>query len=86
MIKILIEKNKLIKYAPILSGILLGLSFPPNPLGALFAGLGFIPILFYIKYSPDYKDVLRKCYYTMIIFTLLSSWWMGSWQANSDKF
>lgn len=73
-------------YAPIISGVLIGLSFPPNPIGSLFIGLGFIPILFVIRQIQTYNEVLRKSYLSMFFYMLLSSWWMGSWQANSDKF
>lgn len=69
----------------VLSGVLLGLAFPPNPIG-LFGSVGLVPLLLALERSTSWKQMLRRSYLSLLIFSALSSWWIGSWQAKTDPF
>lgn len=77
-------KNKNIYFSAVLSGLLLFLAFPPMPLYIL-AFIGFIPLL-YILESRINGKVFLVLYLTFFVFNLGTTWWIGSWQANSDPF
>lgn len=69
----------------LLSGALLGLAYPPNPLG-IFGSIGLAPLLVAMERARTYRQAIRWSYWTMLIFSALSSWWIGSWQARTDTF
>ncbi|HVZ40700.1 MAG TPA: apolipoprotein N-acyltransferase [Candidatus Kapabacteria bacterium] len=69
----------------VLSGVLLGLAYPPNPIG-LFGSIGLVPLLVALERARTYRQAFRWSYGAFFIFSALSSWWIGSWQARSDKF
>lgn len=70
-----------------LSGFLLALSFPPVPFPApilLFAAL--IPYLSVIERKEKLIEINRATYLMAFIFCLLTLYWVGSWQKESDPF
>lgn len=69
----------------LLSGLLLGLAYPPNPVG-LFGSVGLVPLLIALERARSYGQLIRWSYGSLLIFSALSSWWVGSWQAKADPF
>ncbi|MEY3311918.1 MAG: Apolipoprotein N-acyltransferase [Bacteroidota bacterium] len=71
----------------LISGCLLGISFPPNHLG-IIAFIGFIPLLFSIDYLQNLskKQQILSLYLCFFVYHGITNWWVGSWQAQSDPF
>jgi apolipoprotein N-acyltransferase len=69
----------------LLSGVLLGLAYPPNPIG-LFGSVGLVPLLLALERATSWGRFLRWSYLSLVVFSALSSWWIGSWQAKTDPF
>ena len=67
------------------SGLILGLAFPPNPVG-LFGAVGLVPLLYALERAESWRDVFRWSYLSFLLFSALTSWWIGSWQAKTDPF
>jgi apolipoprotein N-acyltransferase len=67
------------------SGLLLGLAYPPNPVG-LLGSVGLVPLLYALERARSYRELIRWSYVSLVIFSALTSWWVGSWQANADPF
>lgn len=70
----------------ILSGLLLGLAYPPNPVGWLCAAVGPAPLLVAVERSRGFWQTVRWSYVAFLLFSALSTWWVGSWQARADQF
>ena len=68
----------------ILSGVMLGLAFPPLPVPYL-AFVGFVPLIFAIEERRGEK-VFLLLYLTFFVYNLLTNWWVGSWQPEADPF
>ena len=68
------------------SGVLLGLAYPPNVLGGLFAAVGLVPLIVALERSPDWRTDVKWSYLSFLVFSALSTWWVGSWQANADPW
>lgn len=69
----------------LLSGILIGLSYPPVPLPYLVF-VGLIPYLLVINKRVGLAEINSFTYYTAFIFNLLTLYWVGGWSENSDTF
>lgn len=69
----------------LLSGLLLGLAYPPNPVG-LLGSIGLVPLLLAIERARSYRELFSWSYRSLLLFSALSSWWVGSWQAKADPF
>jgi len=69
----------------IMSGILLGLSYPPVPLPflSLFA---FIPFFFVAEKRTSLGSLNRFAFLTLFIFNLITLYWVGSWTKEADPF
>lgn len=67
------------------TGLLLGLAFPPNPVG-LLGSIGLVPLLVAVERAPTWKVLFRWSYLSFLLFSALSTWWVGSWQPNADTF
>lgn len=83
------EKNKLNKERVllILSGILIGISFPPFPFPVtLLLFVGFIPYLYVLKSRKTLSEINRATYLMTFVLTLVTVYWVGSWQAEADPF
>jgi apolipoprotein N-acyltransferase len=69
----------------ILSGVLLGLSFPPTGLaGSLLAFVALVPLLLALESA----DTLRKTFYTtfiaMFFLGLVANYWVGGWKSIGE--
>ena len=81
------KKLKTEKLLLILSGVLLGISFPPFPFPfALLSFIGFIPYLTVLKNRQTLAEINRATYLMALVFCVLTVYWVGSWQAEADPF
>jgi apolipoprotein N-acyltransferase len=80
------ERNQQ-RYLLILSGILLGISFPPFPFPCqLFMFVALVPYFFVIEKKKTLAEINRATYLTFFIFCLIAIYWVGSWQKATDPF
>lgn len=80
-------KRKKEKLLLISSGILLGLSFPPFPFPfQLLMFVALIPYLFIIEKRDGLADISKATYLTFFIFSVITIYWVGSWQTGTDPF
>ena len=71
----------------ILSGVLLGISFPPFPFPfSLLAFVAFIPFLLVIERRETLLTLNKATYLMSFVFSLITLYWVGSWQPESDPF
>ena len=71
----------------ILSGILLGISFPPFPFPfQLLMFFGLVPYFYVIEKKKKLIDINRSSYLAFFVFGLITLYWVGSWQKNADPF
>lgn len=71
----------------ILSGILFGISFTPFPFPfTLFLFIAFVPYFFVIAKKQTLLKVNSASYLAFFIISLLTVFWVGSWQSKSDPF
>ncbi len=69
----------------LMSGLLLGLAYPPNPVG-LLGSIGLVPLLYALERGRSYREMIRWAYLSLLLFSALSTWWVGSWQAKTEPF
>ena len=69
----------------ILSGVLLGLSYPPFPLPFL-SFFAFIPFFFVMEKKETLASLNRFTYFTLFFFNLITLYWVGSWTKEADTF
>ncbi len=67
------------------TGLLLGLAYPPNPIG-LFGSVGLVPLLYALERARTWRETIVWSYLSLLLFSALSTWWVGSWQAKADPF
>ncbi|MEI6757274.1 MAG: apolipoprotein N-acyltransferase [Chlorobium sp.] len=68
------------RYAPsILSGVLLGLSFPSYPFIRLevLAWVALVPLLLSLRFVEKPGDFFRRVYLSMLLFCLITLWWVS---------
>ncbi len=71
----------------ILSGILLGISFPPFPFPfQLLMFFGLVPYFYVIEKKTTLIDINRSSYLAFFVFSLITLYWVGSWQKGADPF
>lgn len=83
------EKRRLNRQrlAGILSGLLMGLSFPPVPFPAtLLMFIGLVPYFQVLDKKEKLIDINRFTYLTFFVFNLLTIYWVGSWSSEADPF
>lgn len=68
-----------------LSGIMLGLSFPPINISFLIF-FSLVPYFYVISRRTGLAEINRATYLTALIFTLISLYWVGSWTKDADPF
>ena len=68
----------------VLTGVLLGLAFPPIPFYYL-AFVAFVPLIYSLELRNNEKFFLML-YTTFFVYCGISNWWVGSWQSDSDPF
>ena len=69
----------------ILSGILIGISFPPIPLPILIF-FSFVPFFFFLEIKNTLGEINRISYLTFFVFNLITLYWVGSWTKEADPF
>ncbi|MCF8215639.1 MAG: apolipoprotein N-acyltransferase [Chlorobium sp.] len=64
---------------PVLSGLLLGVSFPSYPFIRLelLAWVGLVPLLLSLKQDDSFGSAYRKIWLSMFVFSVLSLWWVS---------
>jgi apolipoprotein N-acyltransferase len=78
------KKNRLLL---IFSGILFGISFPPFPFPfTLFLFVAFVPFFFVITKKQTLGKINRSSYLTFFVLSLITIYWVGSWQPKADPF
>ena len=83
------EKKKLRKerLLLILSGSLIGISFPPFPFPfTLLIFVGFIPYLYVLIQRKTLAEINRATFLMAFVLTVITVYWVGSWQAEADPF
>jgi len=69
----------------ILSGILLGLAFPPTGLaGGLLAFIALIPLLFVLEGGTRLRHAFKYGWTAMFVLGLVSNYWVGGWKSMSE--
>lgn len=71
----------------ILSGILFGISFTPFPFPfTLFLFIAFVPYFIVVTKRQTLAAVNKASYLTFFVMSLVTVYWVGSWQSNADPF
>jgi len=69
----------------ILSGLLLGLAFPPTGLaGGLLAFVALVPLLFALEGGIRLREAFKLCWVAMFVLGLVSNYWVGGWKSMSE--
>jgi len=72
-------------YFATLSGVMLGLAFPPMPL-FLLAFVAFVPLLWMLGESDQIKHKYFYVYITFFFYHTIANWWIASFQQETDPF
>ncbi len=71
----------------ILSGILMGIGFPPFPFPlTLLLFVGLVPYFYVIEKRKTLGEINRATYLTFFVFSVITLYWVGSWQKQADTF
>lgn len=69
----------------ILSGILLGLAFPPTGLaGGLLAFIALVPLLYVLEDGTRLRHAFKIAWVAMFVLGLVSNYWVGGWKSMSE--
>lgn len=80
------QRNKQ-RFLLIISGVLLGLSFPPFPFPfQLLMFIALVPYFIVLEKKKSLAEVSRATYLTFFVFSIISIYWVGSWQKGTDPF
>jgi len=75
------------RFLLILSGVLFGISFTPFPFPfPLFLFVAFIPYFFVVTKRQTLLKVNSASYLSFFVMSLLTVFWVGSWQSTADPF
>jgi len=69
----------------IISGFLLGISFPPFPFPYLLF-VALVPYLLIIQRKNRLAEISKLTYLTFFVFSLVSLYWVSSWMQEADPF
>ena len=69
----------------ILSGVMLGFSFPPSPFGIL-ACFGLVPFLIVLADLERFGPTLRYAYLTFLVFHIITLNWTGGYAHGNDVY
>ena len=66
-------------FLPVLSGILLGVSFPSYPVIRFepLAWIALVPLLVCLRGDLSFKRYFSRVYYSMLIFCAIALWWVS---------
>jgi len=79
--------NKKERLLLISCGLLLGISFPPFPFPfQLLMFIALIPYFFVIERRKGLAEINKATYLTFFVFSLITIYWVGSWQTGTDPF
>ncbi len=67
----------------IISGVLLGMSFPPSPFSS-FAYVAFIPFLFLFAQIRSYARMTGYAYLFLLLFHLITVYWTAGFASGKD--
>ncbi len=82
--KINLRKERLLL---IISGILLGVGFPPFPFPfPLLLFFALVPYFYVVEKRKTLGEKNRATYLTFFIFSIITLYWVGSWQKQADTF
>lgn len=70
------KKQRVLLFLALLSGVALGISFPPFPLGVV-ACFALVPLLLIFEFTDGFSRPLRYTYITFFVLQLISVYWMG---------
>ncbi len=80
------ERNKR-RLLTTISGLLLGLAFPPIPFPfTLLIFVALIPYFFAIEKIEKLAELNRFTYLMAFVFCVITIYWVGSWSAEADPF
>ena len=79
------KQNKKELILGLVSGIMLGLSFPPIPLPYLLF-VALIPYIVVIEKRSSLAEINRFTYFTIFFFNIITLYWVGSWTPDADPF
>ncbi|HXG38041.1 MAG TPA: apolipoprotein N-acyltransferase [Bacteroidota bacterium] len=69
----------------ILTGVLLGVSFPPSPFYSA-AYVALVPFLFLLERLKSYKQVLVYTYLMALVFHAITLYWIGGFTHGRDPY
>jgi apolipoprotein N-acyltransferase len=72
-------------FLAILTGVMLGLSYPPVPTGVL-AAFAFVPFFLLFSSIETYKQAVRYSYLTFFIVNILTLYWVGGFTHAKDWY
>jgi apolipoprotein N-acyltransferase len=79
-----LNKDRLLLIA---SGILMGISFPPFPFPfQILMFIGLVPYFLVLERRERLIDLNRASYLMGFFFSLITLYWVGSWQKEADTF
>lgn len=82
--KLALRKDRLLL---ILSGLLTGISFTPFPFPfTLLIFVSFIPYFFVVEKRKTLLEINRASYLMFFTFSVITIYWVGSWQGKADPF
>jgi apolipoprotein N-acyltransferase len=67
----------------VMSGFLLGFSFPPSPFYSL-AYIAFIPLFYLFAHFGSYNQIVKYSYLFLLVFHLLTVYWTGGYSVGKD--
>jgi apolipoprotein N-acyltransferase len=71
----------------ILSGVVLGISFPPFPFPVtLLIFIGLIPYFIVIKKRTTLASINKATFLFSFFFSITTIYWVGSWSADADPY
>jgi apolipoprotein N-acyltransferase len=69
----------------VLSGILLGLAFPPTGIyGGLLAFVGLVPLILALQCGSRLKHAFVTSWVSMFVLGLVATYWVGGWKSGSE--
>ena len=71
----------------VISGIILGISFPPVPFPfTLFIFVGLIPYFIVIQRRTTLASISKATFLFSLAFSLMTIYWVGSWSSEADPY
>ncbi len=72
-----------------LSGLLLGLAFPPTGLaGSLLAFIALVPLLIAVEGGTRLREAFKPAFLAMFVLGIVANYWVGGWKSigEADPF